>query len=250
MAVAFLAGLLSFLSPCVLPVVPSYLSYVTGISGVAEMGRRRHVALLHAALFVAGFTLIFVAMGATATAFGRLLNAYQQWLERVGGVLIVVFGLYALGVLRSGVLDREFRWQPVQQPRRDAEPGGAALGRNPLAFLASVVAGVAFGAGWTPCIGPILGSILAYASSRADFGQGIRLLLAYSLGLAIPFLIAAWALEWFLGSAKRLRRYLGWVERTAGALLIVFGLLLLTGRFTQLSAWLQGITPGFLRSRM
>lgn len=235
MAVAFLAGLLSFLSPCVLPVVPSYLSYVTGISGVAELQRRRHLALLHAALFVLGFTLIFVALGATATALGRLLNTYQHWLERIGGLLIVLFGLYCVGALRIGFLGREARWD---------------LGDKPLGYLGSVLAGLAFGAGWTPCIGPILGSILLYTSSRADFGQGLMMLLAYSLGLAIPFLAAAWALEWFLGWMQRFRKYVRWVERIAGVLLIAFGLLLLTGTFTLLSGWLQGITPEFLKSRL
>lgn len=235
MPVAFLAGLLSFLSPCVLPVVPSYLSYVTGISGVAEMRERRHLAVLHAVLFVIGFTLIFVALGATATALGRFLNAYQHWLERIGGVLILVFGLYCVGALRIGFLSREARFD---------------LGDKPLGFLGSVLAGMAFGAGWTPCIGPILGSILLYTSSRADFGQGLVLLLAYSLGLAIPFLVAAWALERFLGWMQRFRRYVGWVERIAGVLLIAFGLLLLTGTFTLLSGWLQSLTPGFLRSKM
>lgn len=235
MGVAFLAGLLSFLSPCVLPVVPSYLSYVTGISGVAELRQRRHLALVHAALFVVGFTLIFVALGATATALGRLLNTYQQWLERVGGLLIVVFGLYGVGALRIGLLGREVRYD---------------LGDKPLGYLGSVLAGLAFGAGWTPCIGPILGSILLYTSSRADFGQGLVLLLAYSAGLAIPFLVAAWALEGFLGWMKRFRQYLGWVERVAGVLLIAFGLLLLTGQFTQLAGWLQELTPEFLKSRL
>jgi cytochrome c-type biogenesis protein len=234
-AVAFLAGLLSFLSPCVLPVVPSYLSYVTGISGAAELQRRRHLALLHAALFVVGFTLIFVALGATATAFGRLLNTYQHWLERLGGLLIVVFGLYTVGALKVGFLAREVRWD---------------LGDKPLGYLGSVLAGLAFGAGWTPCIGPILGSILLYTSSRADFAQGIWLLLAYSLGLAIPFLVAAWALERFLGWMKRFRRYVGVVEKVAGVLLIAFGLLLLTGTFTLLSGWLQGMTPEFLKNRL
>jgi len=234
-AVAFLAGLLSFLSPCVLPVVPSYLSYVTGISGVAELRQRRHLALLHAALFVVGFTLIFVALGATATAFGRLLNTYQHWLERIGGLLIVVFGLYTVGALKVGFLAREVRWD---------------LGDKPLGYLGSVLAGLAFGAGWTPCIGPILGSILLYTSSRADFAQGIWMLLAYSLGLAIPFLVAAWALERFLGWMKRFRRYVGVVEKVAGVLLIAFGLLLLTGTFTLLSGWLQGMTPEFLKNRL
>ncbi len=235
MAVAFLAGLLSFLSPCVLPLVPSYLSFVTGMSGVGEMQARRHLAVLHALLFVIGFTLIFVALGATATAVGRLLVTYQTWLQRVGGLLIVAFGLYTLGAFRLGFLAREARVQ---------------LADKPLGYLGSVLTGMAFGAGWTPCIGPILGSILLYASTRADLAQGLRLLTAYSLGLAIPFLVAAWALEYFLRWFQRFRRYIGWVERVAGVLLVVVGLLMLTGSFTLLSGWLQGLTPSFLKSRL
>ena len=235
MAVAFLAGLLSFLSPCVLPLVPSYLSYVTGMSGVAELRSRRHLALLHATLFVVGFSLIFIALGATATAFGRLLNAYQHWLERVGGALIVVFGLYTVGALKIGLFSREARIQ---------------LGDKPLGYLGSVLAGMAFGAGWTPCIGPILGSILLYTSSQADFGRGLSLLLAYSLGLAIPFLVAAGALEAFLGWFQRFRKYIRWVERIAGALLVVVGVMMMFGLFTLLSGWLQGLTPEVLKSRL
>ena len=235
MAVAFLAGLLSFLSPCVLPLVPSYLSFITGVSGVAELESRRHLALLHAVLFVLGFSLIFIALGATATELGLLLKSYQRWVERVGGLLIIVFGLYTLGLLRIGVLSREARVQ---------------LSDKPLGFLGSVLVGVAFGAGWTPCIGPILGSILLYTSTRADLSQGLALLIAYSLGLAIPFLVAAWALEAVLGWFQRFRRYIGWVEKVAGVLLIGVGLLMLTGSFTMLSGWLQSLTPGFLRSRL
>jgi cytochrome c-type biogenesis protein len=234
-AVAFLAGLLSFLSPCVLPLVPSYLSYVTGMSGAAEIQSRRHLALLHAALFVVGFTLIFVALGATATAMGRLLNHYQQWLERVGGALIVVFGLYTTGLLKSGMLSREMRVQLADQP---------------VGYLGSVLAGMAFGAGWTPCIGPILGSILLYTSSRADFARGIPLLFAYSAGLAIPFLVAAGALEAFLRWFHRFRKYIGWVERIAGVLLIVVGVMMMFGLFTLISGWLQGLTPEVLKSRL
>jgi cytochrome c-type biogenesis protein len=234
-SVAFLAGLLSFLSPCVLPLVPSYLSYVTGMSGAAEIQSRRHLALLHAGLFVIGFTLIFVALGATATAFGRLLNHYQLWLERAGGLLIIVFGLYTVGLLKSGLLSREMRVQ---------------LGDQPVGYLGSVFAGMAFGAGWTPCIGPILGSILLYTSTRADFARGIPLLFAYSAGLALPFLVAAGALEAFLRWFQRFRRYIGWVERIAGALLILVGLMMVFGLFTLLSGWLQALTPGFLRSRL
>ncbi|MBI4543555.1 MAG: cytochrome c biogenesis protein CcdA [Gemmatimonadetes bacterium] len=235
MAVAFLAGLLSFLSPCVLPLVPSYLSYVTGMRGAAEMRVQRRLALAHAALFVAGFSLIFVVLGATATVFGRLLNVYQHWLERAGGALIILFGLYTLGAFRLAFLAREARWQ---------------LGDKPIGFLGSVLAGVAFGAGWTPCIGPILASILLYTSSQSDLGRGIALLSTYSLGLAVPFLLAAYALDAFLRWFQGFRRYVRYVETVAGVLLVAVGVLLMTGTFTLLSSWLQGLTPEFIRSRL
>jgi cytochrome c-type biogenesis protein len=237
MGVAFLAGLLSFLSPCVLPVVPSYLSYITGMSGAAEMQRQRHLAMVHAALFVTGFSIIFILLGMTATAFGRLLNYYQEWLTRAGGVLIIIFGLFTMGVLKIPVLMREARFQMADKP---------------LGFLGSVLAGFAFGAGWTPCIGPILGSILLYisASPDADVARGLPLMLAYSAGLAIPFLLAAFALERFMLWSKAFRKYIVWVERVAGILLIFFGLLLVTGQFTRLAEVMQGWTPGFLRERL
>lgn len=237
MIVAFVAGLLSFLSPCVLPVVPSYLSYITGIAGAAEIGARRHLALLHALLFVCGFSLIFIVLGATATALGRVLNYYQHWLERAGGLLIIVFGLYTMGALKIGVLSREMRFQ---------------LGDKPIGFLGSGLAGMAFGAGWTPCIGPILGSILLYitASPDADLSRGIPLMLAYSAGLAIPFLVAAAAFERFLLVSKKFKQHIVWVERVAGVLLILFGLLLVTGTFSKLAGMLSGLTPEFLRSKL
>jgi cytochrome c-type biogenesis protein len=236
-AVAFLAGLLSFLSPCVLPVVPSYLSYITGITGAAELQSRRHLALVHATLFVTGFSIIFILLGATATALGRVLNYYQHWLERAGGVLIILFGLYTMGILKSGLLSREMRFQ---------------LGDKPLGFLGSLLAGMAFGAGWTPCIGPILGSILLYitASPDADLSRGIPLMLAYSVGLAIPFLLAALAFEKFALFSKNFRKHLGLVEKVAGVLLILFGLLLVTGQFSRLAGLLVGLTPEFLRNRL
>jgi len=237
MAVAFLAGLLSFLSPCVLPVVPSYLSYITGVTGAAELKERRHLALAHAALFVIGFSFIFILLGATATALGRVLNYYQHWLERAGGVLIIVFGLFTMGVLKIGLFSREMRVQ---------------LGDKPLGYFGSAIAGMAFGAGWTPCIGPILGSILLYitASPDANLARGLPLMLAYSAGLAIPFLLAAAAFERFLLVSKQFRKHIMWVERIAGALLVVFGLLLASGQFSRLAALLQAWTPAFLKSRL
>lgn len=232
--VAFAAGLLSFLSPCVLPLIPSYVGFLTGMS-VEELQVRRGTALLHAVWFVVGFSLIFVALGASASAIGNLLLTYQKWLGRAGGVLVILFGLYLLGVLRPAFLMRERRLQ---------------LSRKPLGYLGSSVAGVAFGAAWTPCIGPILGGILTLAAAQASVTKGSALLAVYSLGLAVPFLATAFALDRFLVWFQRFRPYIVWVERVAGVLLILLGLLLLTDRFTLLASYLQGLTPEFLKSRL
>ncbi|HUQ16090.1 MAG TPA: cytochrome c biogenesis protein CcdA [Gemmatimonadales bacterium] len=233
-AVAFAAGLLSFLSPCVLPLVPSYVGFLTGMT-LPEMGGRRRVALLHALLFVAGFSLVFILLGASATALGRALNYYQVWLQRVGGVLIIAFGLVCLDVFKSEWLTQERRLH---------------LEHKPVGFLGSALVGMAFGAGWTPCIGPVLGAILGLAATSADLSRGIMLLAVYSAGLAVPFLIAAVAVERFLDWFQRFRRYLPWVMRVSGALLVLVGALLLTGEFTRLAGWLQGFTPDFLRRQI
>jgi cytochrome c-type biogenesis protein len=232
--VAFAAGLLSFLSPCVLPLIPSYVGFLTGLT-VEEIQARRGTALLHALWFVAGFSLIFIALGATASALGALLLVSQVWIARVGGVLVILFGLYLLGVLRPAFLMRERRVQ---------------LARKPLGYVGSSLTGMAFGAAWTPCIGPILGAILTLAATRSSVAQGTGLLAVYALGLAIPFVVTALLLDRFLVWFQRFRRYLGWVERLSGALLIVLGVLLVTDKFTLLAGYLQGLTPEFLRSRL
>jgi cytochrome c-type biogenesis protein len=234
LAVAFVAGVLSFLSPCVLPLVPSYVSFITGLS-LDELGARRWVAFRHALLFVAGFTLIFLALGASATQLGRFLRYNQIWLERIGGGLIVFFGLYLLGVIRWGTLARERRFH---------------LQDKPVGYLGSVLVGLAFGAGWTPCIGPILGSILMYTSAQSSLGQGLGLLFAYSMGLAVPFLLAAVLVEQFIEWFKKFRRFLPLTTRIAGGVLVAVGILLMTGYFSVLAAWLQGFTPEFLRERL
>ena len=234
LAVAFAAGVLSFLSPCVLPLIPSYVGFLTGMTA-EELQVRRGAALVHALWFVAGFSLIFVALGASASAFGAALLASQHWIARVGGVLVILFGLYLLGVLRPAFLMRERR---------------VHLARKPLGYLGSSLAGVAFGAAWTPCIGPILGAILTLAATRGSVGQGTALLAVYALGLAVPFLVTAFALDRFLVWFHRFRPYIRWVERVAGVLLLVLGLLLVTDRFTLIAGWLQGLTPDFLKSRL
>jgi len=232
--VAFVAGLLSFLSPCVLPLVPSYVGFITGMT-LPEVSGRRRAALLHALLFVAGFSLVFVLLGASATALGRALNYYQVWLQRVGGVLIIIFGFLCLGVFKVGVLNQERR---------------VHLEHKPVGYLGSALAGVAFGAGWTPCIGPVLGAILGLAATTSDVTRGMQLLAVYSAGLALPFLIAAVAVESFLDWFQGFRRYLPWVMRLSGLILIVVGVLLVTGEFTRLAGWLQGLTPEFLREKL
>ncbi len=233
-ALAFTAGLLSFLSPCVLPLIPSYLTFVTGV-GFEDLTRARRSALLHAFLFVLGFTLIFIALGATATVLGRVLLHYRVWITRFGGLLIIVFGLYLLGVIRVGAFDRERR---------------VHLANKPVGYLGTVLVGIAFGAGWTPCLGPILGAILTYTAASADLSQGMPLLLAYSLGLALPFLLAAVAVERFLETVTRIRPYLARVSQVSGALLILVGILMVFDYFTILANYMQGWTPEFLRSRL
>ena len=233
-ALAFVAGVLSFLSPCVLPLIPSYVGFLTGLT-LEELEVRRGTALAHALWFVAGFSLIFIALGATASALGVLLLRSQVWIGRIGGGVVILFGLYLLGVVRPGLLMRERKVQ---------------LARKPLGYLGSAFVGITFGAAWTPCIGPILGAILTLAAAQASVGHGAALLTAYSAGLALPFVVTALALDRFLAWFQRFRPYLVWVERIAGGLLILLGLLLVTDRFTLLAGWLQGLTPEFLKSRL
>lgn len=233
-ALAFVAGLLSFLSPCVLPLIPSYVGFLTGLT-LEELEVRRGTALLHALWFVAGFSLIFVALGATASLLGIVLLHAQVWIGRIGGGVVILFGLYLLGVLRPAWLMRERKMQ---------------LARKPLGYAGSALVGITFGAAWTPCIGPILGAILTLAAAQASVGHGSALLAAYSAGLAVPFLITALVLDRFLAWFQRFRPYIVWVERIAGVLLILLGLLLLTDRFTLVASWLQGLTPEGLKSRL
>jgi cytochrome c-type biogenesis protein len=232
--VALLGGLLSFLSPCVLPLVPSYVSFITGMS-LDDVERSRRTALVHSLLFVAGFSLIFLALGATATALGQMLRGFEVWLARIGGAMIIVFGLFLLGVIRIDALGRE---------------GRVHLSDKPLGYLGTLFVGVAFGAGWTPCIGPVLARILTFAANEASVQRGMLLLGAYSLGLAIPFVLAAVALGRFFVVFGWIRRHLGLMNRIAGVMLIFVGVLMITNRFTLLASWLAGMTPAWLLERL
>ncbi|MFQ5897450.1 MAG: cytochrome c biogenesis CcdA family protein [Candidatus Methylomirabilia bacterium] len=234
-AVAFSAGLLSFLSPCVLPLFPSYLSLITGMSVpalAAEVsGQARRKVMAHSLAFIVGFSLVFVALGASFSAAGQLLLDYRDWIRQVGGALIIVFGLYIGGFLRIGWLNR------TKQLQITTHPGSAA---------GSLLVGVTFAIGWTPCVGPILGSILSLAGTAETFGNGVGLLVAYSIGLAVPFFLSSLALGGFLGFFKRYRPLMGVVERTAGVLLVIVGLLVLTNYFAVLNSYAISLTPEWL----
>ena len=233
-AISFAAGLLSFLSPCVLPLIPSYVTFVTGLT-LEDVQQSRRIALVHSLLFVLGFSLVFLALGATATAVGRMLGYNREWVGRIGGVLVIILGLYLLGVFNFAVFSRERRLH---------------VATKPLGYLGTVFVGMAFAAGWTPCIGPILGAVLTYTASEADLQRGLVLLAAYSAGLAVPFIIAALMIDKFLLFFQRYKGALVWTTRASGVLLLGVGILMLTDTMRLLSQWLQPMTPEFLRSRL
>ena len=229
LGVAFVAGLASFLSPCVLPLVPSYLTFLTGMSveDLATPGRRaRGTAMRHATLFVAGFAIVFVALGAAATALGALLAHLLVPLQRVGGAVIVLLGLHLLGMLRIPALARERR---------------PHLATRPAGFAGSMLVGMAFGAGWTPCVGPVLATILLYAGSDGSMLRGEGLLAAYAIGLGLPFLAAAFGFEWFLARRARLARWVRPLEVITGVLLVIVGVMLASGQFNRLTGALAGL---------
>jgi cytochrome c-type biogenesis protein len=227
LALAFAAGVASFLSPCVLPIVPAYVSFVTGLAWedleVPDRGAVRRQAAVHAGLFIFGFSLLFIALGVSATALGGLARRSLPLIQQVGGAVIVLFGLYMLGLVRLPLLMRERRIQ---------------LSAKPAGLLGSVVVGVAFGAGWTPCVGPVLATILLYAGMSTTMWHGAVLLAAYAVGLGLPFFIAAVAFNWFLSRTRALRSWLVPIERAAGVVMVVVGALLFTGRFAALTRFL------------
>lgn len=227
---AFTAGLLSFVSPCVLPLVPSYLSYITGLSvenlaKVEERERFKSAIILNALLFIAGFSTVFIAFGASASLMGQLLYDYQDVIRKVGGVLIVIFGLYLLGILKLKFFMTERRLMHFET--------------RPVGYLGSFLIGTAFAAGWTPCVGPVLGAILAYASTTESMSSGVMLLSAYSLGLGLPFFLTAFGMDTFLGHFKSLRTYLGGVSFVSGGLLVVGGVMIYADSLTIITSFLE-----------
>ena len=236
--VAASAGLLSFLSPCVLPLVPSYLAFVAGAS-LSDLRRpdlaTRRGLLLNAVGFILGFSAVFVVMGAAVTVAGGWLLGYRGLVQQVGGILIILFGLYLIGVLRVPFLMRQARFP---------------LSSKPAGVLGSVAVGIVFGASWTPCVGPVLGSILTFASAGETVGDGILLLAAYAAGLGVPFLLSALAVDRFLAFFGRFRPFLPVVDRVAGVLLIGVGLLLALNYMTILNAYFISLTPQWLLERL
>ena len=242
LGVALMAGIVSFVSPCCLPMVPMYLAYLAGIAvrgtnrpvlqpagggAVAVAAPSRWLILLHACAFVAGFSVVFVALGASASMLGVFLQLHRLFLRHVAGAMIVLFGLHTAGLLRLSWLYRE--------RRAHVDPtAGAGLGRSGLL-------GLAFGAGWSPCIGPMLGSILFLASNTTTLGHGVLLLVVYSLGLGIPFLLAALFVQGFARQARRVRRYFSVINAVAGGLLVLMGLLVYTGTLLRLASLFPGV---------
>jgi len=228
--IAFVAGLVSFVSPCVLPLVPGYLSFLTGVAAHGEGDTvSRGSTVTVAALFVLGFTVVFVALGSSASLAGALLAPYRDILGRVAGVVIAALGLLMLGVVRVPWLYGEARFDPARTRR---------MGR-----WAAPVVGAAFAFGWTPCVGPVLGSILGLAGSSADVSYGAALLLTYSLGLGVPFLVVAAFLESAGPVLRRLQRHSMTVQRVAGALLLVFGLAMAFGLLPYVTGLLTSVMP-------
>lgn len=227
--VAFAAGLLSFLSPCVFPLIPTYAAIISGMS-VAQLRssdpalrrRAQRTTLINGLLFVLGFTLVFMLFGASATALGSWLQDYRIWIARIGGVVLAVLGLHLLGVLRLPFADRDIR----------VDLGGRSFGR-----VGIFVIGVAFGAGWTPCIGPALASILTIAAADATVREGVWLLAIYSLGLAVPFLLATVLVDRFMAESGRFRRWLPRVQQVSGVLVLLIAALLLTNSLTRLNEY-------------
>lgn len=229
-----LAGFVSFLSPCVLPLVPPYLGYLGGTT-IEQLGDKDEVdaqlwrrVVLASVFFVLGFTTVFVGFGAGASVFGQWIATHKNQLAVVAGLVIILFGLHFLGLLRIPLLYRQARFH--------AAPQGASL-------AGAYVMGLAFAFGWTPCIGPVLATVLTLAANEASVGSGVRLLFVYSLGLGIPFVLAAVAIGPFLGFLKRFRRHLGRVEMVMGGLLVLTGVLILTGGLNWFGAWMIENVP-------
>ncbi len=230
--IAFSAGLLSFASPCVLPLVPSYITYITGVSfkeltDVEAKSRLRWATIFHSLFFIMGFSLIFILMGASASYLGGVLAQYQSWIMKGGGVLIIILGLHFTGIINIPFLQMEKRFE---------------MKKKPLGYAGSFLVGIAFAAGWTPCIGPILSTILIYASTSKSFTKGILLLTYYSIGLGIPFFLSSLAFNSFLSAFDKIKRYMRVITIVSGLFMIGIGILFLTDTFREINSYLNTLS--------
>ena len=238
--VAFAAGIFSFLSPCVLPLIPSYLSFVSGVS-LDEMrsdeacGRVRSRVVLNSMAFIIGFSLVFISLGASASFLGSLFLDYRNLIRITGGFFILLVGLYLVGLFKISALERYLQFN---------------LKDKPAGYLGSVLVGITFAVAWTPCVGPILGAILALAGTSGEVGRGTLLLTTYAAGLALPFFLSALAINSFFQFSQRLHRYIQAIHVMGGILLIIMGILLLTDYMTFLNAYVLRFTPDWLLKRL
>ena len=238
--VAFAAGVFSFLSPCVLPLIPSYLSFVSGvsleeISGERVPNRIRWRVALNSLAFILGFSLVFVSLGASASFLGSLFLGYRSFIRIAGGIFILLVGLYLIGLFKIPVLERYLQFN---------------LKDKPAGYLGSVVVGITFAVAWTPCVGPILGAILALAGTSAEVGRGILFLSTYAAGLALPFFLSALAVNSFFQFSQAFRRYIHAIHIAGGILLVIVGILLLTDYITLLNIYALRFTPDWLIKRL
>lgn len=222
LGLAFVAGLASFLSPCVFALVPAYVGYLSGRAAGGEGGENnRLVTFLHGLAFVLGFSLVFILLGVAASAFGGLLYDIRIWLAKIGGIVVIIFGLHMIGVYRIPLLEYDTRVQELPDPK--------------WGYLSSALLGVFFSAGWSPCVGPVLGAILTLAVNGGDVAQGASLLTAYSAGLAIPFLIAAIGIGWVSDALRKYGKAMHYVEIAMGVILVIIGIMLFSGTFELLA---------------
>ncbi len=233
--IAFAAGFLSFVSPCVLPLIPSYVSYITGISfeDLIEGGDKKNVlkiTVLNSIAFIIGFTFVFMALGASSSFFGSLLRDYKDLIRQAGGILIILFGLFILRIIKLDFINREKKFH---------------LQEKPAGYIGSVFVGIVFAAGWTPCIGPILGSILSLAATEGSVSYGMQLLFVYSIGLALPFFITSVALNSFLQHLPKVTRHMRVVTTISGLIMIALGVLLLTDNLDYITNLLQSSGIGW-----
>lgn len=215
---AFITGVLSFFSPCILPLIPVYIMYLTGTTAEAEVNERRMFALTRTFGFILGFTIIFMIMGLSASALGQVFARHRLLMLRISGIVMILFGFNMMGFLKLKF---------IKLPKLIESP------KNVTSFFSAVVMGLAFAAGWTPCFGPVLASIVLYAGATATMGQGVVLLLVYSLGMAIPFLLTALFINAFSRLFEKAEKFIKYVPKVSGLILIIFGLLIVTNKLVQ-----------------